>query len=392
VRIALFANDQFGSYVFDTVRAGPGELVCAVGETSSLVGRATGRLRRLAARPSRLLGMIRGRFARDAEPPRDNSRSPAAGLPPLAEACSAHGVPFFEDYLLRRPSFAQTLRSFDLDLILVATFGAILGPNIIATPSRGIVNIHFALLPKYRGMTPELCALLDGAMETGVTAHFIDEGIDTGDIIAQRRVAIDRDHGFADLQAALYPLGRELVGEVLASFEAGPVEARPQDESAASMCRLRAGFRAISPTETPAAEIHNILRACLGTRLPPYVVQDDGQHLYLLEAEFILDSAGTAPRDPGRIVAHGDPSDTGRIVARGDPSDTRRIVAHGDPSDTRRIVAHGDPSDTGRIVAHGDPSDTRRIVAHGDPPDTRRIVCRDGELLIRRAWMCGREV
>lgn len=297
MRVALFANDAFGSYVFDAVRDAPCELVCAVGETASGKGRAIRKLRALRRRPSRLFDMIRARLSPEPTPPREPSRSPAAGLPPVHERCAALGIPFFEDYRLAQPAFAGVLAGFDLDLILVTTFGAILRPHILAVPRRGTVNFHFALLPKYRGLTPELCCLLDGARETGVTAHFIDEGVDTGPIIKQARVTVGDRDDFAALQQALYPTGRALVAEVLEAFAAGSVTATPQDESAASLCRLPSGFQSISTTDTPGARIHNVLRACLGTRFPPYLEPGPGQshRTYLLDAEFVHGTDAVVP-------------------------------------------------------------------------------------------------
>ncbi|MCB9890600.1 MAG: hypothetical protein H6832_08630 [Planctomycetes bacterium] len=292
MKLALFANDAFGSYVFDTVRDSDVDLVCVVGETKSTAGRLRKKLRRYKKRPKNAWRDLIARFRQrpTPEPPRRSGRSPAAGLPSLRERSEQAGIAYFEDERLATLAFASTLRELDIDLVLVATFGAILRPHIIEVPRRGVVNIHFALLPAYRGMTPELCCLLDGATETGVTAHFIDEGVDTGDVIEQRRVPISPNDGFADLQAKLYPEGRELVRSVLARFAAGDVEAVPQDDSKASKCKLRRGYREISLEHTPGPKVHDILRACLGTRHAPYIIQKDGSRLYLLDAEFVPDA------------------------------------------------------------------------------------------------------
>jgi len=283
VRVALFANDQFGSYVLETVRTAPTKLVCVVGETRSVHGQLVRKLRQLRKRPHRVVREIRQRFAKD-------DISPAAwadaSSPGLWELCRELDVPIYENYLLSRPSFARYLRSLDLDLILVTTFAVILSRGVIDVPARGVVNLHFSLLPAYRGLTPEICCLLDGMTQTGVTVHFIDDGIDTGKIIEQRQVSIAPDDDLFSLQAKLFPLGRDLVRSVLSSFATGSVEARPQDESQATSCRLPAGFNAIS-CNMPGTRIRNILRACLGTPFVPYVERNDGRRIYLLDAEFV---------------------------------------------------------------------------------------------------------
>ena len=317
MRVALFASDGFGGYVFDTVReAADVDLVCVVGDTVSTRGRLERKLRAIARRPSRALRTIRKALHKDLDPPPPPSMRAASQQkhPGLAELCARHDIPFHEDYELAAGAFARHLHSLDLDLIFVATFGALLSSKVLAAPKRGAANLHFALLPQFRGLTPEMSCLLEGSAQSGATVHFIDEGVDTGDIIAQRAVDVAPDDDFRALQAKLYPLGRDMIADALQAFVKGPVEARPQDETQASKCRRPRGFNAILPDETPPDRVRNILRACMATRYTPYVPQEDGSRLYLLDAEWI--DAGKSNDAPTAGIVLRIPCAGGELLVR----------------------------------------------------------------------------
>lgn len=122
------------------------------------------------------------------------------------------------------------------DLIVVASYGKILPKSVLEFPALGCVNIHASLLPKYRGAAPIHWAVADGETETGVTLIFMDEGLDDGDMIAQRRVPIgDLDTG--RLTAALAEAGAELLLETLPAIADGTAPRVPQDETLATYAR-----------------------------------------------------------------------------------------------------------------------------------------------------------
>lgn len=289
MRVALFANDSFGSYVFDTVCSGPAEIVCVVGETQTLRGRARRKLRKLARRPSTIFRILKPR--RSPGVTSSFSRRSIHNVRPLTELCKLNDIPFFEDVELATGRFARLLESLRIDAILVATFGSIIDSRVIAIPNRGIVNFHFSLLPKYRGMTPEICCLLDGAETTGITAHYIDDGIDTGPIIAQRTVKIEVGDDFLSLQRKLYPQGRKLVADVLRLLNKCQVSATPQIHSDATVCRLPAGFPRIRPRDMNGDEAQRILKACKGSRYTPFVDMDGSKRIYIIDADVVGESA-----------------------------------------------------------------------------------------------------
>ncbi|MBQ4194045.1 MAG: methionyl-tRNA formyltransferase, partial [Clostridia bacterium] len=102
---------------------------------------------------------------------------------PVKEYAEAHGIPVYQPKTLRNGAFDEELRALDPELIVVAAYGNILPHEVLVYPKYGCVNAHGSLLPKYRGASPIQRAILDGERETGITAMYMDDGLDTGDII-----------------------------------------------------------------------------------------------------------------------------------------------------------------------------------------------------------------
>lgn len=147
------------------------------------------------------------------------------------------------------------------DVLIVASYGEILPPEVLTAPKSGSVNIHASLLPKYRGASPIQQVLLDGESQTGVTLMQMDEGLDTGPIIAFARQPIAAADTAGSLSEKLAALGARLLVETLPRFLAGEVAARPQDESQATMTRvLKKSDGRIDWTQ-PAEHLERFVRA-----------------------------------------------------------------------------------------------------------------------------------
>jgi methionyl-tRNA formyltransferase len=124
------------------------------------------------------------------------------------------------------------------DVIVVAAYGQILPPEILALPKYGCVNIHASLLPAYRGAAPINWAIINGEARTGISIMQMDEGMDTGGILAQESIPIGPRDTAGDLTAKLSELGSWLVVDTLARMESGGLVAVPQDNSKATMAPL----------------------------------------------------------------------------------------------------------------------------------------------------------
>jgi methionyl-tRNA formyltransferase len=135
----------------------------------------------------------------------------------------------------------DTLKNFSLaelaplDFGLVVAYGRIIPPAVFDTPKHGLINVHFSLLPNYRGAAPVQWALIRGEKETGVTLFVIEKGLDTGPVCLCRKEAIRSDDDVASLRGRLAAAGLELLEELVRKMEKGGLESRPQEgESSAA--------------------------------------------------------------------------------------------------------------------------------------------------------------
>ena len=155
-------------------------------------------------------------------------------LPSPVKVCAqAMGIPVFQPVKIRMDG-VDDLLALAPDLCVTAAFGQILSQEILDIPKIGTVNVHSSLLPKYRGSAPINWAIMEGETVTGVTTMMTDKGLDTGDILLKREVAILPGETAEELTARLAPIGAELLIETIRGLEAGTVRRVKQDENEAS--------------------------------------------------------------------------------------------------------------------------------------------------------------
>ena len=138
------------------------------------------------------------------------------------------GLPVLQPLRARDEKFIAELRALQPDLIVVAAYGQILPQSILDLPRHGCLNVHTSLLPKYRGAAPIQWAIANGDTETGVTIMKMDAGLDTGDIVAQQRTAIQPADDSATLHDRLARLGAELLVQTIPDYVTGKIQPRPQ--------------------------------------------------------------------------------------------------------------------------------------------------------------------
>jgi len=155
------------------------------------------------------------------QPDRPAGRGRASTPSPVALRAQALALPVERFADLRAPGVREAIAKLAPDFFAVVAFGAILAPDLLAVPRLGAINLHGSLLPDYRGASPVQRALWDGRSGTGVTTIWMDEGIDTGDCILQRWVAIEPDDDAATLAHRLATLGGPLLAESLLLAHAG---------------------------------------------------------------------------------------------------------------------------------------------------------------------------
>lgn len=157
--------------------------------------------------------------------------------------------------------FLADLRGRAPDLIVVIAFGQILKPEILSLPRDGCLNLHASLLPKFRGAAPIAWAILQGESETGVTAMQMDEGLDTGPILMQKRLPIAPEDTAGSLHDKLAGLSAELLAETLVGLKAGTLSATPQDHGRASYAPSLKKEQGRLDWRKPALELERMVRA-----------------------------------------------------------------------------------------------------------------------------------
>ena len=231
------------------------------------------------------------------QPDRPSGRKRRLTPPPVKEAALALGLPVWQPPTLRAPQAVARLRALTPDLVVVVAFGQILRAEVLEIPPHGCLNVHSSLLPKYRGPAPVAAAILAGETETGVTLMVMDEGLDTGPIIAQATCPIAPGDTTASLGGKLSCLGADLLIETLPRWLAGGIAPQTQDETRATYCRLIVKSDGRLDWRRLAVELARQVRACIPW--PTAFTTWRGMPLKVLRAMPREDGQG----QPGEVIA-----------------------------------------------------------------------------------------
>ena len=275
------------------------------------------------------------------QPDRPAGRGRRLTPPPVKRAAEAHGIPVHQPERLG-DEHAAWLRELAPDLMVVVAYGQILRRPVLEAPRRGCVNVHASLLPRWRGAAPIQRALLAGDSETGVTLMQMDEGLDTGPILAQRAISITADETAGSLHDRLARLGADLLAEHLDPLLAGDVAPRPQPEAGACYAAKLAPEEAWIDPHRTAEFLARQVRAL--SPVPGARTRIGERELRVLAAHPV----------PGR------PDDVRATVARAGPQGIELATAEGRLCVTRLKPAGGRAQEAadylnGHPVAPGDP-------------------------------------
>ena len=172
------------------------------------------------------------------QPDRRRGRGQQVSAPPVKKAATALNIPVFQPESIRTAEFLRLAQALQPDVLVVVAFGQILPKSLLSIPPSGSINIHASLLPKYRGPAPIQWAIINEEKQTGVTIMFMDEGLDTGDILLAQKTDISPDDTAASLHDRLADLGAELVSETLGRLSAGRIRPIRQDPGQATYAPL----------------------------------------------------------------------------------------------------------------------------------------------------------
>ena len=218
------------------------------------------------------------------------------------------GLPVFQPARLREPGARERLAEVEADLFVIAAYGQLLRPAILALPRHGTLNVHPSLLPRHRGPAPVAATILAGDDEGGVTIMLTDAGMDTGPILARRRLPLSGRETTASLTAELAEQGAALLVETAPRWVRGEIEPQPQDEALATVSRLFTREDGAIDWSRSAVELARQVRAL--NPWPRAYTFHDGRRLLLLDAlpltpEEVPVAAGSQPvarSQPGTVV------------------------------------------------------------------------------------------
>jgi methionyl-tRNA formyltransferase len=165
------------------------------------------------------------------QPDRPKGRGQQTLAPPVKLLALEHGIPVLQPVKVRHPDAIEEIRALKPDLIVVVAFGQILPKALLEIPTRGCINVHASLLPRYRGAAPLNWCIINGETETGVTTMMMDVGLDTGDMLLKRTTPIDPDEDTSSLHNRLSGIGAELLAETLDLAAQGLLVPEKQDDT-----------------------------------------------------------------------------------------------------------------------------------------------------------------
>jgi methionyl-tRNA formyltransferase len=243
-----------------------------------------------------------------AQPDKPAGRGKELTRPPVALAADAAGIPIYQPRSARPPEVADRLRATGAELAVVVAYGKILPRGVLDAFPKGCVNVHGSILPAYRGAAPVQWAIIRGERETGVTIMKLDEGMDTGPMLLERRVAIRDDDTAGTLAQRLAAVGAEALVDALAAIEAGTAVETAQDAALASYAPMLEKAHGQVDWTRSAFEVRNLIRGV--DPWPGATTTAGGEPLKLFGAA-LADGQG----EPGSVIAVGP---EGLLVAAGD--------------------------------------------------------------------------
>lgn len=227
--------------------------------------------------------------------------------PPIKKALERTTMSILQPSKIRDPEAIAQIRALQPDLIATMAYGQILPRDLLEIPKLACLNLHASLLPRWRGAAPIQAAIAAGDSETGVTVMYMDEGLDTGDLLLQRRIDIRPDETGGSLHDRLAQVAPEALLESLRLLSGGNAPRIPQENSRATNAPKLGRENGQIDWSEPAEEIQRKIRAF--NPWPGAFMKLDGKNLKIFAAT-IVDLSGT----PGEVLR----SENGLIVAAGE--------------------------------------------------------------------------
>ena len=210
-------------------------------------------LRALLDRSESIVGVV-------TQPDRPAGRGQKTSPSSVRKLADARGIPVIAPQKIKAPEFAEALRIWQPEVIVVVAYGRILPKTILELAPHGCVNVHYSLLPKYRGAAPAAWTIINGEREGGVTTMKLVEKMDAGAIYLQQALPLAADETTGSLQAKLTPIGARLLMQTLEGLKDRTLTAREQDETLATPAPMLKKEDGIIDWTRPAVEIERRVR------------------------------------------------------------------------------------------------------------------------------------
>lgn len=227
------------------------------------------------------------------QPDRPAGRGRKQQFGPVKQTAVNAGIPVYQPRSLKDPAEQQQLRDLAPDVMVVAAYGLILPPAVLAIPPLGCLNIHASILPRWRGAAPIHRAIEAGDAETGITIMQMDAGLDTGAMLLRHRTPIHEDDTSGSLHDRLADMGGAAIVEALAALETRGPDPVPQDDSQATYARKLSKDEAHIDWQGDAIAIARKIRA-----FNPWPGTDgelDGQRIRIHEATAVEQTSNETP-------------------------------------------------------------------------------------------------
>lgn len=231
------------------------------------------------------------------QPDRPTGRGQQTMPSPVRRMAESRAIPVITPEKIRDVSFLDTLRSWNPQLIVVVAFGRILPKSVLDLSPRGCLNVHYSLLPKYRGAAPVAWTIINGEEEGGVTTMQLVEQLDAGPIYLQEATTLDEHETTASLQAKLAPLGAQLLLKTIWGLKGDCLQPQVQDETGVTFAPMIKKEDGLVDWTQPARSIERRVRAF--TPWPSAYTRLSGKLLKIHRASPI---ETTRSGNPGEIV------------------------------------------------------------------------------------------
>lgn len=194
------------------------------------------------------------------QPDKPKGRGKKLGMPPVKELALKYDIPVYQPVKAREESFIETLKGMNPELIVVVAFGQILPKSILDIPKYGCVNVHASLLPRYRGAAPLNWVIINGEEKTGVTTMYMDEGLDTGDMILKSEIPLDNEITAGELHDKMMIDGAQVLKETIDLIVKDKAPREKQSDENTCYSPMMSKSLGNIDWNKPAKDIHNLVR------------------------------------------------------------------------------------------------------------------------------------